>query len=186
MDTDWSAHRFSGGKLALDFANTVVCRDDSKRRRDRLANAADISSFMAAALRFRADEVKAAASAPEADFEPLIALRERVNSYFQPGAAESREAADRLGALLTELGGAISGGDAAGPRHQIALSAFNLLTGGKGERIGKCPNCGWLFLDMSRNGSRIWCDMAVCGNRRKAWLSYSRTRSLARKIGEQS
>jgi hypothetical protein len=24
----------------------------------------------------------------------------------------------------------------------------------------------WLFLDQSRNGSRRWCEMTVCGNRR--------------------
>jgi predicted RNA-binding Zn ribbon-like protein len=36
-------------------------------------------------------------------------------------------------------------------------------------RIRTCGNplCRWLFVDRSRNGSRIWCEMAVCGNRMK-------------------
>lgn len=29
-------------------------------------------------------------------------------------------------------------------------------------------DCGWLFLDSTRNASRRWCDMAACGNRAKA------------------
>jgi hypothetical protein len=37
------------------------------------------------------------------------------------------------------------------------------------ERIRTCGNplCRWLFVDRSRNGSRVWCEMAVCGNRMK-------------------
>jgi predicted RNA-binding Zn ribbon-like protein len=41
-------------------------------------------------------------------------------------------------------------------------------------RVKTCPNCDWIFLDKSKNGSRIWCDMAVCGNRNKARLHYVR------------
>lgn len=49
---------------------------------------------------------------------------------------------------------------------QIALSASELLTSDKLHRIKQCPgeNCGWLFLDSSKNGSRQWCDMKDCGN----------------------
>jgi predicted RNA-binding Zn ribbon-like protein len=37
------------------------------------------------------------------------------------------------------------------------------------DRIRTCGNplCRWLFVDRSRNGSRVWCEMAVCGNRMK-------------------
>ena len=37
-----------------------------------------------------------------------------------------------------------------------------------------CGNCGWLFIDRSKNRSRSWCDMAVCGNRVKANRHYHR------------
>jgi predicted RNA-binding Zn ribbon-like protein len=38
------------------------------------------------------------------------------------------------------------------------------------ERVKICPadDCRWAFHDNSRNGSRQWCSMAVCGNRAKA------------------
>jgi predicted RNA-binding Zn ribbon-like protein len=34
--------------------------------------------------------------------------------------------------------------------------------------------CGWLFLDTSRNKSRRWCTMQVCGNRFKARRHYEK------------
>lgn len=35
------------------------------------------------------------------------------------------------------------------------------------DRLRLCgnPQCRFLFLDRSRNASRVWCEMAVCGNR---------------------
>ena len=41
---------------------------------------------------------------------------------------------------------------------------------GELERVKICPadDCLWAFYDESRNGSRQWCSMAVCGNRAKA------------------
>jgi predicted RNA-binding Zn ribbon-like protein len=36
------------------------------------------------------------------------------------------------------------------------------------DRIKQCPNCGWVFIDESKNKSRRWCSMETCGNRVKA------------------
>jgi predicted RNA-binding Zn ribbon-like protein len=49
---------------------------------------------------------------------------------------------------------------------QVALSGAELLLSDKLNRIKQCPgdNCGWLFFDSSKNGSRQWCDMKDCGN----------------------
>lgn len=55
-----------------------------------------------------------------------------------------------------------------------ALSALSLITFAEPERIKICPKCEWLFLDRSRNRSRTWCDMTVCGNRAKASRHYRR------------
>ena len=40
---------------------------------------------------------------------------------------------------------------------------------GTWDRLKACPNdrCRWLFYDHSRNGSRTWCSMDVCGARSK-------------------
>jgi predicted RNA-binding Zn ribbon-like protein len=52
----------------------------------------------------------------------------------------------------------------------LVIAALPLLTGEAAGRVRCCPGsqCGWLFLDITRNGRRRWCDMAVCGNRAKA------------------
>ena len=49
---------------------------------------------------------------------------------------------------------------------QVALSGAELLLSDQLKRVKQCPgtNCGWLFLDASKNGSRQWCDMKDCGN----------------------
>jgi predicted RNA-binding Zn ribbon-like protein len=38
------------------------------------------------------------------------------------------------------------------------------------ERLRICqgPNCSWVFIDSSKAGRRVWCDMAVCGNAAKS------------------
>ena len=58
----------------------------------------------------------------------------------------------------------------------IAQSAADLLTSPDLAAVRMCeaPDCAWLFLDQSRNRSRRWCDMKVCGNRQKARRHYQR------------
>jgi predicted RNA-binding Zn ribbon-like protein len=50
--------------------------------------------------------------------------------------------------------------------HRLAVEAVDLLTSPRARRVKECfgRNCGWLFLDTSRNGSRRWCSDAVCGS----------------------
>lgn len=56
------------------------------------------------------------------------------------------------------------------PVWRVARSAAELLTAEEIGRLKLCDahDCGWLFIDASRNRSRRWCDMAECGNRAKA------------------
>jgi predicted RNA-binding Zn ribbon-like protein len=51
----------------------------------------------------------------------------------------------------------------------VARSAAELLASSDAQRVRCCDgqDCGWLFLDTSRNGARHWCDMRDCGNRAK-------------------
>src|SRR5262249_9015166 len=48
----------------------------------------------------------------------------------------------------------------------LAIHAVELLTSANLSRVRQCGGveCGWLFLDTSRNRSRHWCDMKDCGN----------------------
>ena len=56
------------------------------------------------------------------------------------------------------------------PVWQLAKSAEELLTSDKLDMVRACakPDCRWLFLDTSKNHTRRWCDMKLCGNRMKA------------------
>jgi predicted RNA-binding Zn ribbon-like protein len=48
----------------------------------------------------------------------------------------------------------------------VADSAAEMLTTDDLTRLRECPgeDCGWLFLDVSKNSRRQWCDMQTCGN----------------------
>lgn len=48
------------------------------------------------------------------------------------------------------------------------------------SRVRRCgrEGCVLLFFDTSKNGTRRWCDMAVCGNRVKAAAHYQRHRPI--------
>jgi predicted RNA-binding Zn ribbon-like protein len=56
----------------------------------------------------------------------------------------------------------------------LAQSALRLAGSAEVARLKACPNCGWLFVDRSKNASRVWCDMLTCGNRAKAGRHYRR------------
>jgi len=60
--------------------------------------------------------------------------------------------------------------------NPLVRSAADLLVSAERKRVKKCsdPACGYLFLDISRNLSRRWCDMRDCGNRAKANRFYKR------------
>ena len=49
---------------------------------------------------------------------------------------------------------------------RIADSAAEMLTTDDLTRLRECPgdDCGWMFLDISKNSRRQWCDMQTCGN----------------------
>lgn len=48
----------------------------------------------------------------------------------------------------------------------VTRSAAELLCSADLTRLRQCRSaqCGWLFLDTTRNHSRSWCDMSDCGN----------------------
>lgn len=62
--------------------------------------------------------------------------------------------------------------------NPVIRSAAELLVSEAFRRVKKCADsiCGWLFLDISRNRSRRWCDMRDCGNRAKASRFYKKNK----------
>jgi len=58
--------------------------------------------------------------------------------------------------------------------NPIIRSAAEILVSDDRNKVKACADsaCGWLFIDVSRNRSRRWCDMQDCGNRAKASRFY--------------
>jgi predicted RNA-binding Zn ribbon-like protein len=72
-----------------------------------------------------------------------------------------------------------------GPLHQvlwqIARSAADLLLSGQLSRVRQCPGdngqCGWLFIDSTKNATRRWCSMRTCGGQIKSQRQAARRRA---------
>jgi predicted RNA-binding Zn ribbon-like protein len=56
------------------------------------------------------------------------------------------------------------------PLWMLALRAEALMASERLQALRECgnPECRWLFMDTSKNHTRRWCDMKICGNRMKA------------------
>ena len=66
------------------------------------------------------------------------------------------------------------------PLWKLAQSASDLLVSEDAKRVKGCgdPTCRWLFLDLSKNHTRRWCDMKTCGNRMKARRHQARLQEM--------
>jgi predicted RNA-binding Zn ribbon-like protein len=197
-----SSFELIAGHLALDFVNTVDWRADPARRHDLVGSVDDLVAWARlAGIVATADArtlTTAAARQPRAAGRALRRarlLREVLARIFEAGGRPARPAARDvrlfnafLGAALRrrrlELRGASyhwtwqHADDAGFDRvlFPIVLAATELLTSPARVKIRVCAasDCGWLFLDTSRNGARRWCAMESCGNRAKARRFYQR------------
>lgn len=143
--------------LVIDFLNTV----DHDEGTDVLADPAGWSSWLASrgltgegtvAVRAARDALRVAVGdaglAGSLDASVRISLRDGVPVVV---------ADDVVGAVLA------------------AASRLAVLS--HWERVKICPaqDCRWAFFDRSRNHSRTWCSMQICGNRQKARAWRERT-----------
>ena len=195
-----------GGELCLDFANTTSERG-LERPRERLFTYRDLvvwAERSGAIEPARAGVLRQEALARPADAARVHAralqLREALYRVFSALAhheppnsadvawidAEVREAQRRRRLIPAEDGVAwvwLSDEDALEEiLWPVAWSAAELLTSDELTRVRECmgENCNWLFVDVSRNRSRRWCDMKECGNRAKAKRYQARQRVVAR------
>jgi predicted RNA-binding Zn ribbon-like protein len=180
--------QFIGGDLALDFVNTA---DRPKGgpvvEQEKLATPeAVIDWAKAAGIATEADVRRWR----NQDLAPLLPsaheLRDAIFRIFYEHASGDRPKESNLAVLnsmLREAGQnreiADCGGEfrkewknSADPRRilwQVAESAGRLLTSNAVERVKFCGSdtCRWLFVDTSKNHTRRWCEMRVCGNRAK-------------------
>jgi predicted RNA-binding Zn ribbon-like protein len=61
----------------------------------------------------------------------------------------------------------------------VLWSAASLIASDESSRIRVCggADCGWMYVDRSRNGFRRWCQMETCGTREKSRRRYQRIRT---------
>jgi predicted RNA-binding Zn ribbon-like protein len=174
---EWTPHRFSGGLLVLDVCNSVILRHDPTRRKDRFAVPPQCDAFAEAARRHCAEADLAAQCCPAGSVDRLIALREAADRHFR--ACASGANSNALLAGLLETAASALRAEASALECTTALSALRLAGRDDHDRLKACPACGWLFFDRSKNRSRAWCDMAVCGNRVKARRFHAARRSAS-------
>jgi predicted RNA-binding Zn ribbon-like protein len=63
----------------------------------------------------------------------------------------------------------------------VVWSTAQLLTSADAAKLRVCAghDCGWVYVDRSRNGFRRWCEMATCGTREKSRRRAERRRGAA-------
>jgi predicted RNA-binding Zn ribbon-like protein len=145
---------------------------------DQLADVGAIQSF---ADRY----LFAGLPAGPADVPMLHRYRARLDEIAVACEAGDLEAAiDRLNALLAETGASpqIASHDGRGPHIHVsrldvplatrmaahfAMGIAWLVVAGQAGRLRSCqsPTCNDVFVDLSRNRSRRYCDSRTCGNR---------------------
>lgn len=175
--------------LLLAFANTVDVEDGT----DDLGSAADLAGWLAGR-----GLVPSGARATDADLAAAVRLRDALRARFR---AHHDNTADNTAdaAADTELtaaaapfplrlavhdgtptvvpaGEGVSGGLGAVVAAVVAAHADGML-----PRLKICAEdtCAVAFVDASKNRSRQWCSMKVCGNRAKTRSYRARQRNPA-------
>jgi predicted RNA-binding Zn ribbon-like protein len=190
-----------GGEVCLDFANSMGGTREAPN--ERLHDYRDLVRWATHAGAIEGTEVQpllAAADARSAEADAVFAralrLREAIFRIFAAVIADASPAAADLERLNDELARALphlrivpdehgfdyrfeaADGALDRPLWPVARSASELLATGDLGRVKRCTSdeCDWLFVDLSKNRSRRWCDMRDCGNRAKARRYYRRKR----------
>ncbi len=194
--------RLSGGRLCLDFTNTMDPRLGNHPR-DYLADYPDLVQWSRHVGLLAQDEAEhlqrdAAHRPAQAStvFEQAITLREAIYRIFSALAHGTIPQISDLYSLKAAFSEAITHAQLISTPHSfkwdwteqkaldqmlwpVVSSAVELLTSEEVKKVKECPgigDCGWLFLDTSKNGSRQWCSMEGCGSRAKMRRQYVRKR----------
>jgi len=200
-EAPWSFH-LGYGALCLDFANTVSWRGsgvpiDHLPTYEELIRFAEQSKLLSEADGWRLR--REAARRPDVATRALrkaVVLREALYRTFarlaggrSPLSADLETLNASLPSALARLRVAPGDEGFAWEWHgdpqaldrliwPVARDAAVFLTSTNLSRLRTCenPKCRWVFHDGTRNGTRRWCSMAVCGNRAKVRRYYARHR----------
>jgi predicted RNA-binding Zn ribbon-like protein len=205
----WSVSLAEGGKgppLCLSLANTKHWRN-SAAPKETLDGYAKLVDWAAAKSIVAPDEAEAlkreAAAHPHvanAELRRTVELREAVARLFAARASGSAVPDGDMGTVMASFDEAsrhltlrvVDGRLVPGmpvereglelPRWQAAVSAVGLFASEAAGRVKQCADergCGWLFLDTTRNASRLFCFSTECGNRARQAKFRARKRAAA-------
>lgn len=198
VNNAWS---FQAGDLALDFANTSDWHA-SDHPVELLNTYVDLVNWSCDYALLTPDEAQILTNKAEhqpiaaiKSLEKAIALRESIYRIFSAIASDIQPGKEDLDKLKEIWEEAIAAAKMVSQGKQftwtwekrplsleqmlwpISLAAVDLLFSKSLSQVGQCADnrgCGLLFIDTSRNHSRLWCDMNTCGNRAKAHRHYHR------------
>ena len=183
-----------GGRLCLDFINTVEFRDGKTFKQERLHDIADLLVWARHVGILTDVEASSAISLyalrpdiGEEQFLRAFRLREAIHAIVSALIRRTEPHTGLMNLLNGELTEAhrnrilSASGTAVDWTWQsgispvdrvlwpIALSVSELLTDGNHARLHECSSerCGWIFEDTSKNHTRRWCSMEDCGNQAK-------------------
>ncbi|MER7911370.1 CGNR zinc finger domain-containing protein [Streptomyces sp. NPDC096068] len=169
----------TGEPLSLDLLNTRWVEEGVHR--DLLTSVEGLAVWLAA------NGLEGRFAADAATLRHTLAARDALAALVdRPGDPDATARVDavldhgRVRATLTAEGPgeeAEFADPAWGPGWTAARAHLDLLRTAP-DRIRACAHeaCVLHFFDTSRNGTRRWCSMAVCGNRAKASRHYARTK----------
>ncbi|MDA8195938.1 MAG: CGNR zinc finger domain-containing protein [Actinomycetota bacterium] len=187
--------RFDGGSPLFNLLATKGAR--GRGAVERLADDEKIATFLDRALGVTDDIVQGDLISIGSR---LIAVRDAIEAIFsfqifgvESNKVEAYKAAEFLNGLIAAQGshrrfgidshGAIITESAASTLDSrvvdIVSEALDLLSfSEKRSRVKVCANesCQAIFMDRSPTNNRIWCSMAICGNRAKARRYYHSNR----------
>ena len=193
-----------GGHVVLDLVNTVGWRLDPARTVDRLGDGRallDWARFVGVLDPERADAMAREQARDESTGRRVAAqvrrAREQLYAVLQPIAVGDQPVPADVDTLRRWLLAARARAEvtsvmplewSTGLRAmadlpvELGVRAWSLLEHEDRRRIRQCQDaaCGWLFLDRTRNASRVWCSSADCGNRTRARRHYRRHAAAAR------
>jgi predicted RNA-binding Zn ribbon-like protein len=192
-----------GNHVVLDLVNTVSWRLAPARKVDRLTDGLTVVRWahFAGIVGDERAGVFAEAVTGDQELSTAIAgqvrdLRERLYRVLRPAATGEQPSCDDVDGLRDLLLEALRQAEMVSvmplrwrmpmrtvgdvPR-ELVLSAWQLLEHGNPGRLRQCQDeaCGWLFMDRSKNASRVWCSSADCGNRQRARRHYREHATVA-------
>jgi predicted RNA-binding Zn ribbon-like protein len=193
-----AATQFFGGRVCLDFANTLDWRtsdDPQELVPDYAALIAwsgrrgTLPARAIAKLRSQAaaDPIGARSAMGQA-FLLRAELWKIAEALRQQRAADLASANRMLATLppqpkLVRQGDvyvhALEGADLREPLWPVLWSLTAVLSSTDATRLGCCKatGCGWFYVDESPNRTRLWCSSEVCGNRERARRAYAKRSS---------